>query len=103
MRAISFIRGRRRQLLVIALLLVALWALPPLVPEAWGLDFGPAYRLFFSAFVVAGAFFLELLGTPAAAPLYPVLMIVWFRARTAPNWARRQVERRHAVSAIFRK
>jgi len=68
MRASSVIRGRRRQLLVIALLLVALWALPPLVPEAWGLDFGPAYRLFFSAFVVAGAFFLELLGTPAAAP-----------------------------------
>lgn len=68
MRAGSVVRGRRRQLAVVALLLVALWGLPPLLPEAWGLGFGPAYRLFFSAFVVASALFLELLRTPAAAP-----------------------------------
>lgn len=75
-RSLSSLRAavarRRRALLVAGSLLVIVWTAPALLPEELGLGFGPAYRLFFSAFIVAGFLLFELLGAPAVAePVAP--------------------------------
>ncbi|MBI2325098.1 MAG: cytochrome c [Chloroflexi bacterium] len=71
---------RRRALLVAGSLLVAVWTVPALLPEEIGLGFGASYRLFFSAFVVAGFLLFELLGSPASvtsvAPRHVLLNVV---------------------------
>lgn len=62
----GFVYPRRGRLLAAVLLLVLVWGALPVLPEGTGLAFGPAYRVFFTLFVVAGFAFFELLG---AAPV----------------------------------
>lgn len=69
----GFVRARRGRALAAVLLLVLVWGALPLLPEETGLAFGPAYRVFFSLFVVAALAFFELLspGPRAMHPLNP--------------------------------
>ncbi len=63
-----FAAARRGRLVAAAVLLVALWGVPPLLPADLGLSFGIAYQLFFTAFVVATTLFFELLRPTSVAP-----------------------------------
>ncbi len=63
----TFTLERRGRFSAAIVLLIAVWALLPLLPRSLGLSFGVAYQLFFSAFVVAALLFFELLRTPTAS------------------------------------
>lgn len=58
---------RRRAAAVATALLGAVWIVPALLPEDSGFAFGVAYRLFYSAFILAALAFFELLRAPASA------------------------------------